>query len=128
MAAVLQNWWFLKFRKFHRKTPVLEPLFNKVAALQTWNFITTPTQVFSCENFEISETNLIDRTLPVSASEFTKNWFFLRWFEKDCQFFGEQSGSLLLKPSKNFWSSEQFQKQILSVLVNTFALFTFYFK
>ena len=27
-----------KFRKFHRKTPVLESLFNKVAALQAYNF------------------------------------------------------------------------------------------
>ena len=26
-----------KFRKFHRKTPVLEPLFNKVAGLGNFN-------------------------------------------------------------------------------------------
>ena len=28
-----------KFRKFHRKTPMLESLFNKVAGLKAWNFI-----------------------------------------------------------------------------------------
>ena len=27
------------FRKFHRKTPVLESVFNKVADLKAWNFI-----------------------------------------------------------------------------------------
>ena len=27
------------FRKFHRKTPVLESLFNNVAGVQAWNFI-----------------------------------------------------------------------------------------
>ena len=30
---------FLKFRNFHRKTPVLESLFNKVVGLQDCNFI-----------------------------------------------------------------------------------------
>ena len=29
----------LEFRKFHRKTPVLESLFNNFAGLQAWNFI-----------------------------------------------------------------------------------------
>ena len=38
----------------HKKTPVLESLFNKVAALQPCNFIKgTPTQVFACEYCEI---------------------------------------------------------------------------
>ena len=32
-ADVLQNRCSLKFLKFHRKTPVLESLFNKVAGL-----------------------------------------------------------------------------------------------
>ena len=27
---------FLKIQKFHRKTPVLEPLFNKVAGLEAY--------------------------------------------------------------------------------------------
>ena len=31
-AYVLQNRCSLKFRKFYRKTPVLESLFNKIAA------------------------------------------------------------------------------------------------
>ena len=30
---------FLKFRNVLRKTPVLESFFNKVAGLQTYNFI-----------------------------------------------------------------------------------------
>ena len=33
-----------KFRRFHRKTPVLESLFNKVAGLQACNFITNRLQ------------------------------------------------------------------------------------
>ena len=37
--------------KFYRKTPVLEPLFDKVSGLQLCNFIKeTPTEVFSSEN------------------------------------------------------------------------------
>ena len=39
-----------KFAKFHRKTSVLESLFNKVAGLRTCNFIKkTSSQMFSCE-------------------------------------------------------------------------------
>ena len=38
----------------HKKTPVLESLFNKVAGLKACSFIKkTPTQVFSCEYCEI---------------------------------------------------------------------------
>ena len=41
---------FLTFRKFDRKTPVLESLLNKVAGLEACNFIReAPTQVFSCK-------------------------------------------------------------------------------
>ena len=36
---VLQNRCSQKFRKFHRKTPVLESLFNKAAGLKACNFI-----------------------------------------------------------------------------------------
>ena len=36
---ILQNRCSLKFGKFHRKTPVLDPLFNKVAGLKTRNLI-----------------------------------------------------------------------------------------
>ena len=38
-ADILQNRSSKKFRKFHRKTAVLESLFNKVAGLKTCNFI-----------------------------------------------------------------------------------------
>ena len=38
-ANFLQNWCSQKFRNIHRKTPVLESLFNKVAGLQVCNFI-----------------------------------------------------------------------------------------
>ena len=40
---------YLNFRNIHRKTPLLKPLFNKVAGLKT----VTPTKVFSCEYYEI---------------------------------------------------------------------------
>ena len=36
---VLKNRCSLKFRKIHRKTPVLESLFNEVAGLKAYNFI-----------------------------------------------------------------------------------------
>ena len=36
---VLQNRFSGKFRRFHRKTPVLEYLFNKVTGLKAGNFI-----------------------------------------------------------------------------------------
>ena len=43
-----------KFRKFHRKTTVLDSFFNNVASLQAYNFIKkTSTQVSSCEIWEI---------------------------------------------------------------------------
>ena len=38
-ADALQNRCYEKFRKFHRKLPVLESLFNKVAGLQVCNVI-----------------------------------------------------------------------------------------
>ena len=38
-ADVLQNSYFKNFRNIHRKTPVLESLSNKVAALKAYNFI-----------------------------------------------------------------------------------------
>ena len=47
-------------RNIHRKTPVLEPLFNKVIGLKACNFIEkeTPTQVFSCEYCKIFNNSL----------------------------------------------------------------------
>ena len=38
-ADILQERFSYKFRNFHRKIPVLESLFNKVARLKTCNFI-----------------------------------------------------------------------------------------
>ena len=45
----------LKFRKIQRRTPALEPLFDKGAELNAFSFIKkeTLTQVFSCEYCEI---------------------------------------------------------------------------
>ena len=37
--VLCKNSFSEKFSKFHRKTPVLESLFNKVAVLKTYNFI-----------------------------------------------------------------------------------------
>ena len=48
---------FQKFRKFHRKTPVLDSFFNKVAGK-------TPTQVFSCENCEIFKNTYFEEKEP----------------------------------------------------------------
>ena len=46
-ADLLQNRFSKEFRKFHRKTPVLESLFNNVTGLQRCNFIKeTPAQEF----------------------------------------------------------------------------------
>ena len=39
IANVLQNSCSKKFRKFHRKTPVLESLFDKVVSLKAHKFI-----------------------------------------------------------------------------------------
>ena len=62
------------FGKSHRKTPVLESLFNKVAGLR---FVTLlkkpPTQVFSCEICETFKNTYFHRILPVAASDFLGN-------------------------------------------------------
>ena len=47
-----------KFRNIHRKTLVLESLFNKVVGLEAWQAVTllkkeTPTQVLSCQYCKI---------------------------------------------------------------------------
>ena len=41
----------LKVCNIHRKTPVLESLFSKVASLEVYK--ETPTQIFSCEYWEL---------------------------------------------------------------------------
>ena len=51
----------LKISKVHRKKPVLESLFTKVAGL-------LKLQVFSCEFCEVFKNSLFDRTPPVVAS------------------------------------------------------------
>ena len=66
-ADVLQNSCFWKFRKFRRKKPVLESLFNKAAGLKE-----TPTQVFSCEICEIFKNTFFYGTTPVAASALYK--------------------------------------------------------
>ena len=50
----------LKFRKFHRKTPVLESLLNKVAGLQACNFI---------------KKGLQQRHIPVKFAKFLRTHF-----------------------------------------------------
>ena len=62
---VLQNRCFLKFRQFHRKTPVLESRFNKVAGLKACNFIKKRFQ-HSC--------------FPVKFAKFIRTPFFKEHF------------------------------------------------
>ena len=62
-ADVLQNKCSWKFRKFHRKTPVLKSLFNKVAALKACNFI---------------KKRLQHKCFPVNIAKFFKNSLFYR--------------------------------------------------
>ena len=59
------------FCKFHRKAPVLESLFKKVAGLKAYSFIKkeTPAKVFSCKFYEIFKDTFFYRTPPVAASE-----------------------------------------------------------
>ena len=66
-GGVLQNRCFSKFCKFHRKTPVLESLYDKVALY----YKKTPTQVFTCEICEIFKNTFFCRTPPVATSEGT---------------------------------------------------------
>ena len=54
----------------HRKTPVLESLFNKVADLKTGNFTKKiPTQVFFCKYCKIVKNTYFEEHLPMAASE-----------------------------------------------------------
>ena len=67
---VLPNSCSSKFRKFHRKTPVLESLFTKVADLKACNVIRdTPTNVFSREIREIFRNTIFYRTPAMAAFE-----------------------------------------------------------
>ena len=70
-ADVLQNSCSYKFRKFDRKTLVLESLLNIVAGLKACNFIKeTQTQVFLCEICEFFFKNTsFYRSPPAAAFE-----------------------------------------------------------
>ena len=63
---------FLRIRNIHRKTTVLESVFNNVAGLKARNFIkkVTPTQVFSCEYCKIFKSGYFYRTPPVVAYKY----------------------------------------------------------
>ena len=58
---------FLKISQYSQKTPVFESLFNKAAGLKACNFIKKeiPSQVFSCEYWEIFKNNFFVWTLSV---------------------------------------------------------------
>ena len=60
----LQNRCSWIIHKIHWKKPVLESLFNKVAALRTCNFIKkTLTQVLYCENCKLFKNNYFEEHL-----------------------------------------------------------------
>ena len=58
-------------RQFHRKTPVLESLFNKSTDLQVYNFIKNSLQhrCFYCETCEIFKNICFDEHLWTTASK-----------------------------------------------------------
>ena len=63
-----------KFRNFHRKTPVLESLLNKVAGLGLQFYQKeTSTQVFSCEVCKIFKSTYFEGHLWTTASEFIRD-------------------------------------------------------
>ena len=63
------------FCKIHRKTPVLESLFNKVTGLYPAILLkeNTPIQVFSDEFSEIFKTSFLIKHLQATASVLRKN-------------------------------------------------------
>ena len=69
-SSPLQMFFKTKFLKFHRKTPVLGSLFNKVAGFLIYNFIKNETakQMFSIEISEVFKNTFFDITPPVAAS------------------------------------------------------------
>ena len=62
---VLQKKLLLKYRNIHRKTPVLESLFNEVAVLKACNFIIKRLQYrcFSVKNAKFLRTPIFERLL-----------------------------------------------------------------
>ena len=62
---------FLKISQYSHENTCVGVFFNKVASLQACNFIKneTPTQVFSCEYFEIFKNTYFQEHLERAASE-----------------------------------------------------------
>ena len=75
---------FLKFHKFHKISPVLGSLFNKVAGLKACNFIKNrlPTQVFSCQICQIFKNTYLEEHLRTTASKHRSS--FLEVFCRSC--------------------------------------------
>ena len=74
-----------KFCKFHRKTPMLESLFNKIPGLQACNFIKKrpPTQAFSCRIYDFFKNTYFEEYLRTTASVVSFSWLSLpRVFSK----------------------------------------------
>ena len=69
-SDILQSRFSLKICKIHRKTPVFESLFHKVASLKADNFTKkgAPMQVFSSKYCKIFKKGFFYRTPPVAAS------------------------------------------------------------
>ena len=68
---VLQNRYYYKFPKIHRKISVLEPLFVEVTGLMDSNFIKkeTPAQTFFNESHKIFEKSSFYGTHSVAVSK-----------------------------------------------------------
>ena len=79
-ADLLQNRCSLKFRKLYKKTPVLEPLFYKVAGLKSCNFIKKGLQ-HKCFPFKLAKflrPSFSQNTSGGSASVFVSNFTAFR--------------------------------------------------
>ena len=68
-AYVLQNTCSWKFRKFHRKTPLLESVFKKVADPQACNFV---------------KKRLHHRCYLVKSAKFLRTLYYRTFFYCDC--------------------------------------------
>ena len=70
-ANILQNRYFQKFCKIHRKAPALQSFSNKVAGLLLQLYQKeTPTQLPSCEFWEIFKRTFFTEHLRVTHSEY----------------------------------------------------------
>ena len=69
----LQSRWSWIIYKIHRKKPVLESLFNKVAVLRACNFIKEGSDtILSCEICKLSKNNYFEEHLWMSSSKLKK--------------------------------------------------------